>query len=210
MVYDLNANAKEIGARIKKCRKASGFKAQEKFAEKMNLSFKSRTSIGNWEIGKSQPNLHQLLELCEIFDCEVGYLLCEHEGKTKEETDVQEVTGLSKESMERLKVTKHIEPKYLGEVSSDLINFILSNDEFWGEFNKLLPIYIKYKSNTSALELDMIKYSLFNMFEGLINELCDYLSETSPQKPLSDVTVNFLERTRMKLTKSGKGKTTKK
>ena len=40
--------------------------------------------------------------LCKIFRCELGYLLCEFDDKTKQITDIQLVTGLSDTAIRRL------------------------------------------------------------------------------------------------------------
>ena len=206
MLYDLEKKKMKIGARIREERITSGFKTQSSFAVALELQEESRTSVGNWENGVHLPPFKTLIKMCEIFDCEIGYLLCEYDCKTKEATDIKNVTGLSEKSIDRLIFTKSIEHKCKGNISSDLISFILSNEEFWVKFNEFLPTYIKYKdqfdkSNASVLELDMIKYSLFNMFEGLLNEIYNYSFETSPQKPLSGIDIKFLEKAKMKITK---------
>ena len=80
MKYDKQA----IGKRIKEERIAAGFKTQGQFAEKMNYSFGSRQTVARWESGKVLPCLDDLLKMCEIFNCELGYLLCEYDCKKHE------------------------------------------------------------------------------------------------------------------------------
>jgi len=48
-------------------------------------------------------------------------------------------------AMERLGRISRRSTEYKGEVSSDLINFILQNDDFWDELNGRLPIIYSMK-----------------------------------------------------------------
>ena len=82
MTYDIN----QIGIRIKKARKESKL-TQIKFAELLNLSEHSRQTVSKWETGAQVPSVVDLIKMCEIFDCEIGYLLGEFDCKTKEDSD---------------------------------------------------------------------------------------------------------------------------
>lgn len=94
MEYDLKA----IGKRICKERKEAGL-SQGKFAESLHLSQDSRQTIAKWENGKVLPALEYLLSMCDLFNCELGYLLCEYDCKTKTATDIHTKTGLSEEAI---------------------------------------------------------------------------------------------------------------
>lgn len=61
----------------------------------------SRTVVYRWESGTQIPSLKQFKALCKIFDCEMGYLLCEegYENKTRTATDIHKATGLSEEAV---------------------------------------------------------------------------------------------------------------
>lgn len=97
----MNYNWKAIGKRIRTERKNLSL-SQEKLIEKTGLQVSARQTIGNWESGESEPDLYALSKLCEIFNCEMGYLLCEYDCKTREATDIQKVTGLSEKAIESL------------------------------------------------------------------------------------------------------------
>lgn len=84
-------NLSRIGERIKQERKAAGL-SQDELGER--LTYKRQT-IAKWEKGESFPELRDMLQMCNLFGCELGYLLCEYDCKTREATDIQEVTGLS-------------------------------------------------------------------------------------------------------------------
>lgn len=205
MKYDLKKNKLEIANRIKKQREACGFKNQLELTRALGLDDTSRPSVSKWESGKRLPKLDHLVEMCSLFDCEIGYLLCEYDLKKRDTVDINKVTGLSEDVIEWLQRIKDRQTKYIGNLSSDLINYILADIEFWNDLDEFLPIYIKYKreyeeSNISVVQLDMIKYSLFSIFEKMINGLCNYLEENNPQ-PVPRINIGFLERTNMKITR---------
>jgi len=66
----------------------------------------NRNTIAAWEKEKSVPSLDAMLRMCELFDCELGYLLGEYDCKTREATNIQEVTGLDEEAINRLRSLK--------------------------------------------------------------------------------------------------------
>ena len=203
MIYDLdNATTRiKIGERIREERIAARF-SQMSFAVAVGLKEDSRQSVIKWENGHL-PSLKVLIKMCEIFDCEIGYLLCEFDGKTKVKTDIQAETGLSDKSVERL-----IAPEYMGEMPLNLMDLILGNDKFWFALEELFPLYFSMRNdpNSSAREFGMIKFSVNNIFGDLIDEICIYEREHNPQEPLKKMTVKTLEKTGMKITKNSKCK----
>ena len=92
--YDWN----KIGQRIKKARELAGL-SQGELGEKISYGYQM---IGKWERGETRPSLDSLFSLCNVFNCEIGYLLCEYDSKTRESTDIQAVTGLSERAIEIL------------------------------------------------------------------------------------------------------------
>ncbi len=103
MKYEIEKNKYKIGERIRKQRKEIG-KNQADFAEALGMQFESRSSISKWENGTEMPSLNNLLKMCEIFNCEIGYLLCEpgFDLPTRKSTDIQETTGLSQKAITTL------------------------------------------------------------------------------------------------------------
>ena len=97
MVYDWV----KIGNRIKTARKEMKL-TQAELADKLSLTSSSRQTIGEWEKGKLRPHLDYMLRMCEIFECELGYLLCEFDCKTRTATDITEATGLSEDAVKKL------------------------------------------------------------------------------------------------------------
>jgi hypothetical protein len=164
--------------------------------------------------GAASMKLDTFYNVCAYTDVSADYLLGFIETKHKEQSAdmAKKEFGLSDEAMERLKAVNNIGSERRGQISSDLISFILANDKFWLGLDELLPAYfsLKYDPSSSARESGMIKFSLNAIFEDLIDEICDYLYRTSSQKPLPKMTVKILEGTGMKITKTARAKNTKK
>lgn len=62
----------------------------------------TRQTIAKWEHGEDIPQLSDFLRLCNLFGCELGYMLCEYDCKTRAATDIQAETGLSEMAIGRI------------------------------------------------------------------------------------------------------------
>lgn len=105
MKYDKKA----IGKRIKEERIKVGFKSQGAFANRMGYAYESRQTVANWEKGKTMPCFEDILTMCDIFKCELGYLLCEYDCKKRDTADIQKIIGLSEDAIEKLSVINKTE-----------------------------------------------------------------------------------------------------
>ncbi len=87
----------KISRRIKEERKNKGL-SQQDLGKKLHVSDKQ---ISNYENAKLFPPIEMLTKMCEVFNCELGYLLCEEDysSGTKLDTIITENYGLSKESL---------------------------------------------------------------------------------------------------------------
>ena len=113
---------------MKETRKEMGREyTQEKMAELLKL--KNRQSYANFENGYTLPNWEQILELCNIFECDIGYLIGEHITKRRVNADVQEVTGLSEIAITKLKAMNGGN-KWTRQ--TDTLNQIIACDKFGG------------------------------------------------------------------------------
>lgn len=92
-------NPKTLAERLKQARKATGY-SLEKVAELCNVQ--QYQTVSKWENGKVMPSLEKLLALCNIYKCELGYLLGEYDCKTRTATDIHKETGLSEIAISRL------------------------------------------------------------------------------------------------------------
>ena len=76
---------KRIGERVHKEREAAGM-TMDALATEIGTT---RQTISRWEHGDNvEITLNMLVRLCNIFNCEMGYLLCEYNCKTKIATDI--------------------------------------------------------------------------------------------------------------------------
>ena len=93
-------NTEEIGKTILKERKRLGL-TQKGLGEKLGLVGKQ---ISAYEKGDPTPPISVMLKLCEVFDCELGYLLGEPEYSegTAARTTVHNLTGLSDKAMDNI------------------------------------------------------------------------------------------------------------
>lgn len=100
----------DIGNRITAERNALGWSQDKLIEELSNKGIKiGRNSISDIENGNKTYNNFSLKLICvlaELFDCEVGYLLCEKEYtcKTRCDSDIHKETGLNEESIDALRM----------------------------------------------------------------------------------------------------------
>lgn len=97
----IDYNWKKIGERMRKEREAFGF-SQSKLMEEIGRSPDSYRVLGRWEKGKVEPQLTDMLALCDVFQCDIGYLLGEQSTKRHIAADFQEITGLNEKTIEIL------------------------------------------------------------------------------------------------------------
>jgi len=88
----------EVGNRIKYLRKENNW-SQEELAE--NLSIKRQT-VSSWEDGRITFRTDKLIEICNLFQCDMGFVLGEYDCKTRAATDICEHTGLFEQSVNTL------------------------------------------------------------------------------------------------------------
>lgn len=96
--YDLN----ELGKRIKIQRENLKM-TQEVLANRIGVA---RQTLAKWEINRGYPDLEILTKLCEVFDCDSGYLLGEYDYKKKDTADIGRLTGLSEDAVTALREYK--------------------------------------------------------------------------------------------------------
>lgn len=166
----MNYNAITIGERIKTARckpfnESSGY-SQGGLAVALGLDSTSRTTIRKWERGEVLPPLEHLLKMCELFGCELGYLLGEYDLPTRTATDIQQETGLSVKAIEQLQ--RH---KAMADGRLDTAPAI--NAEFSTVFLKSLSMLLTHQ-NFFHFICDMYKYgNLYNSSSTAILEKGD-------------------------------------
>ncbi|MCD8007179.1 MAG: helix-turn-helix domain-containing protein [Oscillospiraceae bacterium] len=128
MIY----NTEEIGKRIREERLKLGL-TQSELGE---ILFVKGKQISNYENGKLFVPIEMLVNMCKLFDCEMGYLLCEpdYSDGTRLETKTIESTGLTKESLANIRKITGVGEEYIGfrRLSEDyrrILNRLLSSEE---------------------------------------------------------------------------------
>lgn len=110
---------KQIGARIKQLRTELNL-TQEQLANKLE-SVKGKSSIANYENGSNLPSDEVKLQMCNIFNCSLDYLLCKSDIRNPEEFKYayhrpEEAEGLSDEEVnDALRFYKEMKKKIEGE-----------------------------------------------------------------------------------------------
>ena len=119
---------------IKASRKEQGLTQQE-LANELYIS--ARQTIGKWEKGEDGGiTLQQLRGLCNLFNCEIGYIVGDYDTKRKATADASEETGLSNASVLSLSSNSKAKP-YI-----PLLDFLLSDSDETGiYFLRLLSEY---------------------------------------------------------------------
>ncbi len=152
----------KIAQRIKAVRIDKNI-TQAYVAKKCNVS---RSTVIKWEKGESFPELNSMLKLCNLYDCELGYLLCEagYENGTRETTDICNATGLSQEAVETLveNETYSRERPLLSHVmgiEKRLINTLLmkSNHNFIVSLNDYASFECRRLALSKLFDLNILK-----------------------------------------------------
>lgn len=140
----------EIGNKIKECRKTLKPKdrSQDALGKKIGVSGKQ---ISNYEKGKLIPPIDILLKLCDVFGCELGYLLGEEQYSqgTQLYTAMSKEIGLSINAIESIKrIIEKESIRYVQEEYSVVLNKLLCSEyfeKFVESLKELGDIYMRYK-----------------------------------------------------------------
>ena len=101
---------------------------QAQLGDKLGVTGKQ---VSNYENGKLPPPVDVLFKLCEVFNCELGYLLGEasYAQGSALETEIHKITGLSKKSMSTI--------RYITGNSKDSLSFGYDSDKYRKILNAL-------------------------------------------------------------------------
>lgn len=93
------SNISELGQKIKAERSSMKLSLDD-FSQKVNVS---RQTLARWEKGEGAgPTVFDLLEMCKVFGCDMGYLVGEYDCKTRPATDICQATGLTEKAVNEL------------------------------------------------------------------------------------------------------------
>lgn len=148
----------KIANRIKSERAALDLTQQE-LAEKLYYSI---PTVSRWERpngNNSIPNNEQLARLSELFDCTIPYLLGEIDTRTHERADINAVTGLSREAIDKLSEYKQL----INDNVADPIGYLNSDTGHTlsaAELEKLYSTSTDYYIHVKKQIADIISYLL--------------------------------------------------
>lgn len=111
----------------------------------------SRQTISLWEKGASSPSVHDLIKLCEVFECDFGYLVGEYDCRTRQATDIQAEIGLSEKAINKLLFMNTLDTSE----ELDIISSLMTNPYFLSAVQKtarFLSISKKCKERDSELK----------------------------------------------------------
>ena len=168
--YKKIERVQKIGKRIKDERRKKKL-SQQKLADAISSimvdsdpDYKGteQNTVSNWEKGVSLPPLSKLIALSEIFDCDLGYLLCDYDEPKRDLADVVEQTGLSGKAATRLKtmagrVNKEKQAGWLNTMEEQelkALNTILEND-----YQMLYYIYQYIFGNYDSFSIATVNHS---------------------------------------------------
>lgn len=149
MPLTYSERCKRIGSRIKQCRKEAHL-TQADLLEKCYMSQSSIATLRRWERGEKIPDTDVLGKMCELFDCDMGYLLADYPTKRHETADVSEITGLSPEAVERLNSFMSYDT---GRLRIGVLGLLLRNTDF-SHFllDSIIAYYDKYAEYKKGLK----------------------------------------------------------
>lgn len=130
-------NISEIGKVIREERIANNY-SLETLAEKANIT---RQTLAKWEKGTGSPTVDDLLRLCEVFNCDLGYLVGEYPCRRRVYSDIQAETGLSELSIEKMTEINKKRSTVIGSAKMMILNAILTDNKFLDEAASLLYDY---------------------------------------------------------------------
>lgn len=151
----MNYSEEEISKKIKEERLKHGL-SQAELGKKIGVVGKQ---VSNYERHSPIPPLEVMLKLCDVFDCELGYLLGEkdYSNTTQLYTKISEYTGLDNES---INILHHIMTRYQNtpiakiedDVYKDILNRIIKSAEFKSCLRALKDLSNDYKDYIHAMD----------------------------------------------------------
>lgn len=131
MVYTFDE--KKIKSKLVKLRKENK-DTQETFAKKLSAKMGgieiSRTTVATWETDKNQtvPKYDYLINICNMYDCDVNYFFEVNSVKSKEIKEVAALLHISEKSVEILKDNSNY---------GDMLDCLINNDSFDSFVNRI-------------------------------------------------------------------------
>lgn len=198
--YEFDVTQIKVRLRELRCSKEL---TQEKFADLIHRGTgTSRTAVTTWENvhNKTLPDTQTLMEICNLFDCDIDYLLDKSDIKSKDHQTISNVLHISEESINTLKdnseygqlVNSLINNSIFGEISRRAHQLALNkvlNDVITTSFNQNFENKIK----------NLFNEYYFSVFPSDMSQknFCEYIKSSIPYSekfnPLEFIEDIFLE-----------------
>ncbi len=188
----MNYSAEEIGKKIKEERLKLGW-SQENLGSELGQKSGAK-QISKYESG-TLPPLDVLLKLCEIFNCELGYLLGEEEysSGTKIDTAIEARLGLTKEAIDSIyHITGNdrscIDWGYHSDEYTYVLNKLLSEPALAGFIDSLRELDNQFKKRSAVWDKLKEKYGdeVLDKAFDYYHSTTDYLRDDTAEK-LDDI-----------------------
>lgn len=160
-------NMIDVGQRIKDERLKNGYKRQDDLCDKLHIG---RNTLSAWENGKANIELDDLMKLCELFDCEVGYLLCEYDTPYRVHSDISEQTQLSTKAIENIMKSRDSHKKLFGN-GKNRLDALLSSDYFIEILQRAEEYRMLKNSNADKNIIDAKAFALYKDFINAIDNM---------------------------------------
>jgi transcriptional regulator with XRE-family HTH domain len=145
----LEERRKLTGERIKACRRSMHL-TQKELLDKLFLSQSSVGSLRAWERGERLPDTDTLARMCQLFDCDFGFLIGDYPEKKRDVADVRKITGLSAEAVNTICFMTQ-------NGKQDVLNAVVSNYHFF----KLLGLIFRLSKAKQKSDLEKLFSSQF-------------------------------------------------
>lgn len=185
-----NARCGKIGKRIKEERKLAQL-TQIELADKLTEMIYpngdkiiSQSTVASWEIGKTIPPLNRLVALSTIFKCDIGYLLCDYDERTKDSSNICKITGLAESSVHELTTLTMFGDNDVQNVIDILINDnVYTNIDQTGTAYRsvlnLLHFFFNYSPSTFCNQIDI--HGNITSYNGSFMGKAGYIASDSIQ-----------------------------
>lgn len=120
--------------------------------------------------------LDDFYNICQYTNVSADYYLGFIKTKRKEPSAarVQKDFGLSDKAMDILSKINNHKAEEKGELSADIVNYILEDKAFWEELNTKLPAYIAALIyNRDDTNTDATRYGTMKVFERLLDNISE-------------------------------------
>ena len=203
-----------IGSRIRELRREKGWKQADmgnKIAEALDTGDFHQGTISTWERGEALPPLKYFFILSELFDCDIGYLLCDYDTKRKDTSNICDVTGLSPETVEMLSTLTEVDKHRLSLCDSDegagswfeavrhhlfmpTFNLMIGHPEFRSFISMLIEFLIDRDAPTNSggpVDPDEYARGRRTIGAGEHSELCFYRATQTLRHILTDISNGY-------------------